>query len=334
MDHDELANSLSMTEIVRLQDTLSRALVRRFEKKLALAFSDVCGSTAYCARYGNEAGQQLQQRHVDLVRRVVAEAEGRIVDTAGDGAFLCFPTLDGAARALIELQRTIALDNDGRPLEHRLATRIGLHFGPVLSDGAQVSGDAVNFSARVAASAGPSEIRLSLPAYHELSDVALRLRCRKQKSALLKGVPEPVELLVLDWLDPAIFPAAVRIEGGGEQKLPSREIIRFGRLKEQDGEAANDVLLEATDPAVSSRISRWHFELHRSATGYWLRSVSISPTEVDGRSLQKGETAPIRPGSTVRVGGVLTLEFVGDRRAAHDATLMPDQEPTVFNRNG
>ena len=333
MDHDELANSLSMTEIVRLQDTLSRALVRRFEQKLALAFSDVCGSTAYCARYGDEAGKKVLQRHLDLIQRVLTGAEGRIVDTAGDGAFLCFPTLDGAARALIELQRAIALDNDGRPVEHRLATRIGLHFGSALSDGEQVSGDSVNFSARVAASAEPSEIRLSLQAFHELSDVVLRLRCRKQKAVGLKGLSEPVELLVLDWLDPAIFPAAVRIDGGPEQKLPPRDIIRFGRLKEQNGEAANDVLLESSDPAASNRISRWHFELHRSSTGFVLRSVSISPTEVDGRSLQKGQTAPIRPGSTVRVGGVLTLEFLGDRRASHDATLMPDQEPTTFGRN-
>ncbi len=334
MDHDELANSLSMTEIVRLQDTLSRALVRRFEKRLALAFSDIGGSTAYCARFGDEAGKKLQQRHIDLIQRVLPGAEGRIVDTAGDGAFLCFPNLDGAARALIELQRQISLDNDNRPVEHRLATRIGLHFGPALSDGAQVSGDSVNFSARVAASAAPSEIRLSLHAFNELSDVALRLRCRKQKAVRLKGVNEPVELLVLDWLDPAIFPAAVRIDGGPEQKLPSHEIIRFGRLREQNGEAANDVLLEPSDPATSNRISRWHFELHRSSTGFMLRSVSISPTEVDGQLLQKGQAAPVRSGSTVRIGGVLTLEFLGDQRTSHDATLMPDQEPTVFDRNG
>ncbi len=323
-----------MTEIVRLQDTLSRALVRRFEKKLALAFSDVCSSTAYCARYGDEAGRQLQQRHIDLIQRVLPGAEGRIVDTAGDGAFLCFPSLDGAARALIELQRQISLDNDNRPVEHRLATRIGLHFGPALSDGAQVSGDSVNFSARVAASAAPSEIRLSLQAFNELSDVALRLHCRKQQAVRLKGVSEPVELLVLDWLDPAIFPAAVRIDGGPEQKLPSHAVIRFGRLKEQNGEAANDVVLEPSDPATSNRISRWHFELHRSSSGLMLRSVSISPTEVDGLLLQKGQAASVRPGSTVRIGGVLTLEFVGDQRASYDATLMPDQEPTVLDRNG
>lgn len=325
VDYDELANSLSMTEIVRLQDTLSMALVRRFEKKLALAFSDVGGSTAYFSKHGDEAGKKLQQRHVDLIQRVLPAANGRVVDTAGDGAFLCFPTLNGAARAMVELQRQIAVDNDNRPEEHRLAVRIGLHFGPALTDGVQVSGDSVNFSARVSSSAALGEIRLSVPAYHELSDVALRLRCRKQKAIALKGVTEPVELLVLDWLDPAIFPSAVRIGQGPDLKLPSREIIRFGRLREQDGEAANDVVLEPSDPTTSNRISRWHFELHRSSTGFRLRSVSSSLTDVDGQPVQKGQEAAIRPGSKVRVGGVLSLEFIGDRRALHDATLMPDQ---------
>ncbi|MBL8953655.1 MAG: adenylate/guanylate cyclase domain-containing protein [Myxococcaceae bacterium] len=323
-NYDELGETLSMTEIVRLQDTLSKALVRRFEKKLALAFSDVAGSTAYFSKYGDEAGRKLQQRHTDLIGRVLPAASGRIVDTAGDGAFLCFPTLNGALKSLVELQRQISIDNDSRPPEHRLQVRIGVHFGPVLTDGALVSGDAVNFSARVASAAGLSEIRLSVAAYNELSDVALRLRCRKQKAVSLKGIDQPVELLLLDWLDPTIFPSSVRIDDQGEVKLPARDVVRFGRLREQDGEAANDIVLEPKDPAALNRISRWHFELHRKSTGFTLRSVSSSLTDVDGAAVQKGGEAPIRPGSKVKVGGVMTLEFLGDRWASHDATLMPD----------
>ena len=324
MDYDELSNRLSMTEIIRLQDTLSKALVRRFEKKTALAFSDVAGSTSYFARHGDEAGRKLQQRHVDLVRGVLG-SDGRIVDTAGDGAFICFPSFNSAAKAMVQLQRRIFVDNDSRPTEHRLAVRVGLHFGPVLTDGMQVSGDAVNFSSRIAAAAEPSEIRLSNAAYAELSDVPLRLHCRRLKAVPLKSIVEPVELFVLDWLDPAIFPATFRIDEGSEVHLPSLEIIRFGRLKEQDGEAANDVLLETPDPADSNRISRWHFELHRSSTGFTLRSVSASLTDVDGKAVKKGEQATIRPGTKVRVGGVLTLEFLGDKRWSQEETLLPSE---------
>jgi class 3 adenylate cyclase len=41
---EELAEQLSMTELIRLQDVLSKAIVRRFEKRLALVFSDVVGT--------------------------------------------------------------------------------------------------------------------------------------------------------------------------------------------------------------------------------------------------------------------------------------------------
>ncbi len=62
----------------------------------------------------------------------------------------------------------------------------------------------------------------------------------------------------------------VLLDGGREQKLPSHEVIRFGRLQEQDGEAANEVVLEPSDPTTSNRISRWHFELHRRSSGFML----------------------------------------------------------------
>jgi len=314
VDSDALAEQLSMTEIIRLQDTLSKALVRRFEKRLALAFSDVVGSTAYFSKHGDEAGKKLQQRHIDLIHRVLIPAQGRIVDTAGDGAFLCFPELNAAARALVDLQRHISTDNESRPAEHRLAVRIGLHYGPALTDGAQVSGDSVNLCARVAASAGVSEIRLTVGATNELTDLALRLRTRRLKPVALKGLADPVELLVLEWLDPSLFPASVRLDNGAEVRLPALDVIRFGRLKDQDGHPANDIVLEAPNPDTSARISRWHFELHRRATGFTLRSVSSSPTEVDGAAVGRGQEAAIRPGTKVRVGGVLTLEFLGDQR--------------------
>ena len=56
-------DSLTLTEIIRLQNQLSAALTRRFERPYALVFSDIVGSTAYFARYGDEAGGRLQQQH-------------------------------------------------------------------------------------------------------------------------------------------------------------------------------------------------------------------------------------------------------------------------------
>ena len=83
-------DSLTLTEIIQLQTQLSQTLQRRFEKQLALCFTDVAGSTQYFARYGDEAGRRLTQRHIDLLSAQLPKTEGRIVDTAGDGAFTCW----------------------------------------------------------------------------------------------------------------------------------------------------------------------------------------------------------------------------------------------------
>src|SRR6185369_9867141 len=102
--------ALSMTEIIRLQNQLQQELTRRFERPLTLLFSDIVGSTPYFARLGDAAGRQLQQLHLDLVGRCLGDA-GRIVDTAGDGAFLVFPSTEQAANAVIELHKRVSEAN-------------------------------------------------------------------------------------------------------------------------------------------------------------------------------------------------------------------------------
>ena len=92
---------MSLTELIRLQNELSQVLTRRFERPLALAISDIVGSTTYFARFGDEAGTKLQQWHVDLLQQVLVQHQGRIIDTAGDGALTCFPTVEQAADAMV-----------------------------------------------------------------------------------------------------------------------------------------------------------------------------------------------------------------------------------------
>src|SRR5262249_60445913 len=82
---DDLS-SFGLAELLRLRERLSEALVRRFERSLAIAFSDVVGSTAYFAQFGDEAGRGLQQRHLHLLPEVGRGHEGRSLGTAGDGA--------------------------------------------------------------------------------------------------------------------------------------------------------------------------------------------------------------------------------------------------------
>ncbi|MEO8278360.1 MAG: adenylate/guanylate cyclase domain-containing protein, partial [Ideonella sp.] len=131
-------SALTMTEIIRLQNQLQDELTRRFARQVALVFSDIVGSTPYFARFGDAAGRQLQQLHFDLLAACVGGAGGRIVDTAGDGAFCAFINPETAVRAVIDLHLQIARSNSGRGRQHQLQVRVGVHWGSVLTDGSVV----------------------------------------------------------------------------------------------------------------------------------------------------------------------------------------------------
>jgi class 3 adenylate cyclase len=309
-------DSLTLPEIIRLQDELSQTLKRRFEKNLALAFSDIVGSTPYFEKFGNEAGEGLRRRHSDLVHDMLAQYGGRLVDTAGDSAFTCFPSVLSAVEAYKAFQLQVSESNASRAREHHLQVRVGIHFGPVLTDGLTVSGDPVNVCSRVAGTAVPGEIRITKEAFLELPP-GMRLFCRKTPQVPLKGISRPVEVLIINWRDGSLFPHSVMVEQTQLTiPLPQQDLITFGRLKQLDGVQANDIALVLPDPLMTQQISRWHFELRRQRDGLALRSVTEAGTEVDGVPLAKGQECAVRAGSLVTLGRVLTLRFIGDESHA------------------
>ncbi len=326
------ASNMTMTEIIRLQTQLSQDLARRFERLAALAFTDIVESSAYFTHFGDEAGQRLQQLHFDLLERSLAPGTGadlgRIVDTAGDGAFVCFASADAAVRAMMGLQNRITSENVGRPRPHQLSVRVGLHWGHVLTDGVQVTGDAVNLCARLVATARASEIRLTRDLFQELSSEMRRL-CRPLGQVSLKGITRSVEPMVLLWRDPARFPSQVVIRESGERVvLPAQDTVCFGRGETMDLTAANDVTLGLPDASAARQVSRRHFELRAHPHGYLLKALTAQPTEVDGVTMQRDEELPIRPGSCVRLAGVMTLDFASPslvNAAAIDETVAVPQ---------
>ena len=126
----------------------------------------------------------------------------------------------------------------------------------------------------------------------------------------LKGVSEPVVMMVMEWRDTSRFPEKVCIEETGQEiVLPLRNTISFGRLGVHEGVPANDIVLALKEPELTLQISRWHFELRRQSDGFVLRLISDKKTEVNGQELPKGSEVPIGPGDIVRLSDVVTLRF-------------------------
>jgi class 3 adenylate cyclase len=319
------ASSMTMTEIIRLQTLLSHELARRFERPATLAFTDIVESSSYFTHFGDEAGRRLQQLHFDLLEQSLATGTGphcgRIVDTAGDGAFICFASAGAAVRAMMALQNGITHENMDRPRPHQLSVRIGLHRGQVLTDGVQVTGDAVNLCARVVGTARASEIRLSHDLFQELSP-DLRHLCRPLGPVNLKGMGRSVGLLLLLWRDPVRFPSQLMIRESGERiLLPAQDTVCFGRGETVEQTTSNDVTLGLPDALAARQVSRRHFELRARPDGYLLKSLTDQLTEVDGVTMQRDQELPLRSGSCVKLANVMTLDFLSPSLAGDGTTI-------------
>ncbi len=142
-------------------------------------FTDIVGSTERAAELGDRAWRELLERHHAHVRRELTRFRGEERDTAGDGFFATF---DGPARAIRCAQ---ALVDGIRDLG--LEVRAGVHTGECELHDGKVAGLAVSIGARVAASAGPSEVLVSQTVKDLVAGTGLLLEDRGERE--LKGVP-------------------------------------------------------------------------------------------------------------------------------------------------
>ena len=92
---------------------------------------------------------RLKAHRRELIDPKIAECNGRIVKTTGDGLLLEFPSVVEAVRCAVDLQRGMAERNAGVPAERRIEFRIGINVADIIIDGDDIFGDGVNVAARL-----------------------------------------------------------------------------------------------------------------------------------------------------------------------------------------
>jgi class 3 adenylate cyclase/pimeloyl-ACP methyl ester carboxylesterase len=118
-----------------------------------ILFTDIVDSTESQAALGDHTWKGVIERHHAIVREALQRWRGVEVDTAGDGFYATF---DGPARAI-----RCALDVTNRIRELGIEVRAGVHTGECEIVDGKCAGIAVSIGARVASTAGPSEVRVS-----------------------------------------------------------------------------------------------------------------------------------------------------------------------------
>lgn len=156
-------------------------------------FTDIVGSTRLAEALGDAAWERLLRWHDDMLRGLVARGGGEIVNSTGDGFFAAFDGARGAIDTAISIQRAL--------LDHRASTgfalsvRIGLHSAEANRRGNDYSGVGVHIAARVGALAEGGEILATQDALAEAGVT----RTSGERSALVRGLTEPVSIAAVDW---------------------------------------------------------------------------------------------------------------------------------------
>ncbi|HME72733.1 MAG TPA: adenylate/guanylate cyclase domain-containing protein [Myxococcota bacterium] len=114
---------------------------------LAIMFTDVVGFTALTER-DEAAAVRVRERHRELVRTLVHQFDGELVDATGDESLSIFPSALRAVDCALALQGALRSHPDVR-------LRIGVHLGDVLRRGAEVIGEGVNVASRIRPLAEP-----------------------------------------------------------------------------------------------------------------------------------------------------------------------------------
>lgn len=166
------------------------------ERKLAVLFADVSGSTKLYEKLGDTEALRAVDRCIKRMERAIEGFRGRLVKTIGDEVMAAFETAEDAFQASIEMQQRVS---DLPPVSGvKLAIRVGFHYGAAIEEGNDIFGDTVNTAARIVGLANSDQILTSSQTVDELPKL-LRESTRDLEQLSVKGKAEGVHVFEVLW---------------------------------------------------------------------------------------------------------------------------------------
>jgi ABC-type transport system substrate-binding protein/class 3 adenylate cyclase/tRNA A-37 threonylcarbamoyl transferase component Bud32/streptogramin lyase len=164
---------------------ISRSIRRTAAGVRTFLITDIRGYTKYTAEQGDEAAAELASTFADIVRRVVEDRDGRLIELRGDEALVVFDSARQALRSAIELQAEVAAAQLPRGIG------VGLDAGEAVPVADGYRGGALNLAARLCSLAGPGEV-LASETVLQLARAVDGIRYGERRLERVKGLAKPV----------------------------------------------------------------------------------------------------------------------------------------------
>ncbi|MBL8201902.1 MAG: adenylate/guanylate cyclase domain-containing protein [Chromatiales bacterium] len=286
------------------------------EKKLAILFADVVGSTQLYEVLGDDRARETVQQCLRVMKQATEHYGGTVIKTMGDEVMSTFPSADDALNAANQMQQritnTIRIDSD----DSHVSIRIGCHFGPVVAEDRDIFGAAVHTANRMTSQAKAGQI-ITTSALVEQLTPQWKALVRQIDVATPKGQSDEVAVFEVLWqpeeatnMLPSIDPAArspapaarLRLRFRGEELVVGEQgkaTITMGRADE------NDVVIKG------NLISRVHARIDVARNRFVLVDESTNGTFIQQDA---GEELYVRRDSTALTGsGVISMGRVAAR---------------------
>jgi len=162
----------------------------------AIVAADVAGYSRLMGADEEGTLVRLKALRRDLTDPKIAEHNGRIVKTTGDGLLVEFASIVDAVRCAVEVQQAVLDRNAETPEDKRIVFRIGVNLGDVIIDSDDIYGDGVNIAARLEALAEPGGICISRMVRDQIRDrLAYAFQDLGEQS--VKNIARPVRVYAL-----------------------------------------------------------------------------------------------------------------------------------------
>jgi TolB-like protein/class 3 adenylate cyclase len=164
----------------------------RAERRLAaILAADVVGYSRLMAADEQGTHTRLKLLRKDVVEPTIAEYHGRIVKLMGDGILVEFASVVDAVECAAAIQKGIAERQGEVPVDQRVAFRMGINIGDIISEDGDIYGGGVNIATRLESLAEPGGICVSQTVYNHVQD-KVEFGFEQAGEHRFKNIPEPV----------------------------------------------------------------------------------------------------------------------------------------------
>ena len=249
----------------------------------AILFADIHGYSRLMSK-DEEGTRQRVVRSIGLIKSLIGDYGGRVMNVAGDGVLALFGSASQAIKFAIEIQREFQNAAAWHPEEEPIAFRIGINLGEVVVDETGVQGHSVNIAARIQDLARPGGICVSEAVQRVVRDTS-GVTMHPLGPQSLKNITESVEVFSVEINGPSAPPAIPQPLRGEVIEPLSEASVAILPLENLSGNSRDNHICDGVTGDIITNLSRFRDLLVIARHSAFLFKSQDLPAEQIGRQL-------------------------------------------------